>query len=443
MTTRIVQSFEEWHRPVIAHASRPIIAGLVAIAVSLGAGGYWAATAPISGAAIAPGVVIATGQNQTVQHLEGGIIEAILVKEGDHIDAGQVVIRLSRTAAESNLKRLLDQYGAMRAIEARYLAERDSKTTIEWPAELATRKGDPELDKAVEGQYAEFAARRESLESVVAVYKKQIDATKDMIVGLQAQNRSANEQLELIKEELAGADKLLKKGLIEKTRVLALRRTAAQLIGTQGDTLARIAQAKQSITEIEARIINTRKDWLEKATSQLRDTRLQIADLNGQIKAARDIAERIEIRSPVNGIIVKLYYNTPGGVIAAGQPVLDILPATRALEVEARIKPDDIDVVFPGRAAQLRFTAFHNRTTPSLVGEVSYISADRLVDKVTQQPYYIARIRLSVEKSPELRKLTITAGMPVEVFIETGQRTFLDYTLQPITETFMHAFRES
>lgn len=439
--SRILEAYSDWHRPLNLDISRPVMAGLLAIALFVGGGGIWAATAPLSGAVIAPGVIVASGENNTVAHLEGGIIDQLLVHEGDMVTQGQVLIRLSLTAAQANLDRLVDQYNTLRAMLARLEAERDGLPTIAFPTDLAT-SSNPRIEGMLNGQVAEFTARRDSLGSELAIYQKQIESTKEQITGFRAQKLSADQQLELIQTETADVQRLFDKGLAPKSRLLALKRTAAQLIGVQGDITAKIAEADQRIAETESRILNAHKDWMEKTVTQLRGVEVETGDFGERVKAARDIADRIEIKAPVRGVVVKLYYNTPGGVIAPGQPVLDLLPIDKALQIEARLNPDDINMVAPGGKAQLRFPSLRKRVIPSVSGEIVYVSADRLIDRATQLPYYMVRVKPAEQLPREFDQVRLLPGMPVEVFVETGERTFLNYLLGPITETFARAFRE-
>ncbi|WP_371744570.1 HlyD family type I secretion periplasmic adaptor subunit [Nordella sp. HKS 07] len=439
--SRILEAYSAWHRPLNLDISRPMVAGLMAIALFIGGGGIWAATAPLSGAVIAPGVIIASGENNTVAHLEGGIIDQLLVHEGDIVTQGQVLIRLSLTAAQANLDRLVDQYNTLRAMLTRLEAERDGLEAVTFPADLST-SDNPRTQSILKGQVAEFNARRDSLASELAIYQKQIESTKEQIVGFKAQKQSADQQLELIQTETADVQRLFDQGLAPKTRLLALKRTAAQLIGVQGDITAKMAEADQQIAETESRILNAHKDWMEKTVTQLRGVEVEAGDFGERVKAARDIADRIEIKAPVRGVIVKLFYNTPGGVIAPGQPVLELLPIDKALQVEARLNPDDINIVAPGGKAQLRFPSLRKRVIPTVSGEIVYVSADRLIDRATQLPYYTVRVKPAEELPPEFDQIRLLPGMPVEVFVETGERTFLNYLVGPITETFARAFRE-
>lgn len=437
--SRTTQAFDSWHQSLTPSARWPIFIGVLAIALALGGGGYWAATAPLDSAAVAPGVVVAAGQNKVIQHLEGGIIEEILINEGDTVAAGQVLIRMSRTAAEAAHRSLLLQHDELEAVEARLLAERDALEEIDFPASFAIRKDDPEVARIIDGQRNEFAARRESLKSEISIHEAQILALREEIGGLEVQRKSTTDQLVLIKEELADSNKLLAKGLMQKPRVLALERNATELSGNQGELTANISKAQQNILAAEAQISTLKKDWLEKLIGQLRDVQFKLADIGEQLRAASDIAERTEIPSPVAGIVIKLNVNTIGGVVRPGDLLLELLPTAAGLLIEARVSPDDVDVVFPGRVAQLRFPALRARTTPTFEGRVEFVSADRLVDRETQHAYYLARVRMDAKNIDGLK---LYPGMPAEVFIETGERTVLEYLAGPLSDMIAHSWRE-
>jgi membrane fusion protein, type I secretion system len=437
--SRTTQAFDSWHQGLKPSARSPIFAGILAIALGLGGGGFWAATAPLDSAAVAPGVVVAAGQNKVIQHLEGGIVEEILVNEGAAVEAGQVLVRMSRTAAEAAHRSLLLQNDELRAVEARLLAERDGREDIDFPADLVNRKGEPEVARIIDGQRKEFAARRESLTSEISIHEARILSLREEMSGLDVQRKSTADQLTLIKEELADSNKLLAKGLMQKPRVLALERNATELSGNQGELTANIAKAQQNILATQAQISTVKKDWLEKLIGQLRDVQFKIADIGEQLRAASDVAERTEIRSPVAGIVIKLYVNTIGGVVRPGDLLLELLPTGAGLLIEARVDPDDIDVVFPGRMAQLRFPALRARTTPSFEGRVEFVSADRLVDRESQHAYYLARVRMDAK---DIKGLKLYPGMPAEVFIETGERTVLEYLVGPLTDMIAHSWRE-
>lgn len=437
--SRTTKAFDAWHQGLQPSARSPIFAGLLAIAIFFGGGGFWAATAPLDSAAVAPGVVVAAGQNKVIQHLEGGIVEEILVNEGDAVTPGQVLVRMSKTAAETAHRSLMLQHDELRAIEARLLAERDGRDDIEFPADLANGKSDPEIVRIIDGQHSEFTARRESLSSEISIYDAKILSLREQIGGLDVQRKSTADQLVLIKEELAGANKLFDKGLMPKPRILALERSATELSGNQGELTANIAKAEQDILAAQAQISAVKKDWLEKLISQLRDVQFKIADIGEQLRAASDVAERTEIKAPVAGIVIKLYVNTIGGVVKPGDLLLELLPTDAGLLIEAKVNPDDINVVSPGRTAQLRFPALKGRTTPSFQGKVEFVSADRLVDRDNQHAYYLARIRLDAK---DISGIKLYPGMPAEVFIETGERTVLQYIVGPLTDIIEHSWRE-
>ena len=437
--SRTTQSFETWHQDLKPSASSPILAGVLAIVIGLGGGTFWAATAPLDSAAVAPGVIVAAGQNKVIQHLEGGIVDEILVNEGDTVTRGQVMVRMSKTAPEAAHKSLLLQNDELRAVEARLVAERDGREEIDFPADLGNRKEAPEVARILDGQRNEFSARRESLKSEVSIHEAQILALREEIGGLDVQRKSTTDQLVLIKEELADSNKLLAKGLMQKPRVLALERNATELSGNQGQLTASIAKAQQNILAAQAQISTLKKDWLEKLISQLRDVQFKIANTGEQLRAASDVEERTEIRSPVDGIVIKLHVNTIGGVVRPGDLLLELLPTGAALLIEARINPDDADVVFPGRMAQLRFPALRARTTPTFEGRVEFVSADRLVDRESQHAYYLARIRMDAK---DIDGLKLYPGMPAEVFVETGERTVLQYLAGPLSDMIAHSWRE-
>jgi HlyD family type I secretion membrane fusion protein len=440
---RTADTFKSWHSKLQLSNRKQTVIGTTVILLTLGVGVVWGSIAPISGAAIAPGIIVATGQNKTVQHLEGGIIDEILVREGETLQAGQTIIRLNQTAALANLTRMATQYDALRAIDARYLAERDGKDTIRFPADMLERKNDPATAEVLDGQEREFAARRAALTSQLAVLEKQIAATSEQITGLEAQVDAANRQMGLVQEELKDTQGLYDQGLAQKSRVLSLERAAAELLGNKGQLIAQIAQARQTIAETESRILGTRQAWMEKAVAEMRDVQIQVADFAERLKAAQDVATRIQIKAPVAGVVVKIHYNTLGGVIASGQPIVDILPAS-ALEIQARVNPQDIKRVFAGSKANLRFPALRERTTPVMPGIVEFVSADRLTDPRTGEPYYTARIKVSdtLDAEEKIIAARLLPGMPAEVYVETGARTFFQYLLSPVTDILAHSFRE-
>ena len=440
--SRTETQFDAWHSMVKTGNTRLSVIGLLALLLAFGGGGLWAATAPLAGAALATGVVIATGQNKILQHLEGGIIDEILVKEGEKVDSGQILIRLSRSSAAANLQRYRNQYDVLRALRARYRAELDEATEITFPQDLLDKVSKPEIAEIIETQKSEFAALREELESEISIFEKRRLAYEEEIAGLVAQRASQAEQAGLIREEMEATKTLLDQGLTPKSKYLALQRKSSELEGNQGQLTSRIARAKQTIAETDQEIVQLKKERRRTSITELRDVQTQLSDVQQQLRAAEEVVRRIEVRAPVGGIVVKLHHNTHGGVVAPGEPILELLPGDASLQIEARVKPEDIDVVHAGRPAKLRFTSLRQRTTPTLTGEVIYVSADRLTDEATNTTYYAARIELGDELPPEFEHVSITPGMPVEVYVETRARTAWQYFLGPITDTFARSFLE-
>ncbi|MFZ1773272.1 MAG: HlyD family type I secretion periplasmic adaptor subunit [Rhizobiaceae bacterium] len=419
--------------------TRPIaLAGYGAIAAFLGIFGYWSATAPLAGAAVAEGVIAAAGRNIGVQHLEGGLVKAVNVREGDRVAASQILIELDRTSAESQLNRLLKQRTALVTKAARLEAERDGMAAM--PPLPASNVDDGR--KIEDEQRKEFAARLARFESEREILNQRVNALAESVEGLAAQVKATDDQLELVRGEIGRKKELLEKGLTNRSEYTILLRTEADLIGQSGTLQSQIASSKSQALEARQQIERIITARVEEAVGELNNVRVGIADLDEQVAAASAILERSAIRAPTDGIVVSLRYGSAGSVVAPGEQVAELLPTTSELIVEARLRPQDIDVVRIGQAANMRFSALNSRVTPEVPGEVTYISADRFVDKVTQQPYYTARLRISDKLPPEIRLDQIYPGMPVETFISTGDRTFLDYLTRPIRDSFSRAFRE-
>lgn len=440
--SRTQQAYDAWHEGLRIDGRKFVLAGLLALAVAFGGGGIWAATAPLSGAALAPGVVVATGQNKIVQHLEGGIIEEIMVNEGQQVERGEILLRLSRATAQANVQRLKKQLNIHRAMQARFRAEQAGKTEITFPEALLQQASDADVADIIETQKSEFTARREELSAEIAVLETRTEAYREEISGLEAQRTSQHQQLALIREELEATKNLLDKGLVPKSKHLALQRKTAELTGNLGQLTSRIARTKQTIAETQQQIIHLKKEKLEGAAAQLRDIQTKLLDVEQRLHAADDEIRRVEVRAPIKGVVVKLHHNTRGGVVSPGDPIMELLPISATLLVEARVRPEDIDVVSIGRPVKLRFTSLRQRITPTLPGEVAYVSADILTDEATKKSYYAARIRIDADLSEALGKARISPGMPVEVYVETGKRTALDYMLDPITDSFARSFLE-
>lgn len=430
---------------VMQSARSPIVFGIWVMIIFFGFFGLWAAFAPLDSAAIARGTVVVDSSKRTIQHLEGGIIQEILVREGDKVEAGQPLIKLSPTAAKSRQDTLIAQYLATRALEARLIAERDGLKEVAFSEELVNGASDPEIKKTMDSQARLFNTRRGDLEGKVNVLNQRIAQFNNQIRGLKAQAEAARSQNSFIKEELSIVKKLLEKGDANRPRLLALQRNEAQLQGLQGQYLAEAAKVQQSITEAEMEIINARNARLNDVVKELRDTQVNAADLQEKVRASKDVVNRIVITSPVAGIVNGLVYHTVGGVIAPGGAIMDIVPQNDKLVIDAQVSPHDIDVVHIGLKARVRLGAFKARTTPILEGKVVKLSADKFVDKASNNSYYVARVEIDQKDLAKLTKIKhadLYPGMTADVLIVVGTRTFLSYLFDPITDTFNHAFRE-
>lgn len=422
---------------------RLVLVALAIIALLFGGLGGWAAVVPLQSAAVAQGQVRVSTHRKTIQHLEGGIVQAILVKEGDAVTAGQVLVRLDDTRVRANLDRLKGRAAGLLATKVRLAAERDGARTLAFPEALtAAARGDPKIEEILSSQRGIFAARRRALEGRTRILRQRIGQLNKEIASLQAQVDAETRQLALITEEMDTVSMLVGKGLAEKPRLLALQRNAARIEGSRGEHLGLIARAEQRIGETELRMIDLENTFSNEVVKELEEVQGKLSDVEEQIKAAEDVLQRTEILAPQDGVVVSLRVHTPGGVIKPGEPILDIVPQNDVLLIEARINPLDIDVVHVGLPAQVRLTAYGSRHVLPLDGEVIYLSADSFTDQRTGAPYYLARIRANAEQQRRLRKVTLYPGMPAEVMILTGERTALDYALRPLFDSFARAFRE-
>ncbi len=434
--------------PAASASPFPRFRGLAALGIGIvglfiaGFGG-WSFFAPLESAAIATGVVEAESRRKTVQHLEGGIIGEILVNDGDFVTEGQPLIRLDDVKARTQLAALKGQLWDAMAREARLLAERDARESIIYPASLVQQMDDPAVQLVLAGQNKIFETRSSVLGSKTALIGQRIAQIREEIVGLRAQESATRKRIGLLNQEIAGIRELVNKGYVPKPRLLALEREFVESEGRLGELTAQIARARQTIAESEINILSLQNDSQSEIAQSLRDTQNQIHDLAEQIQAANHVLARTEVRAPEAGIVTDLRVHTPGGVVAAGQPLLDLVPQQDRLIVTAQIRPEDIDLVRPGLFAHVQLIPYRQRRTPPIDSTVSYVSADRLVDQATGQAYYAARVEVDEEMLKRLDGVEMVPGMPAEVLIKTGESTVAFYALAPILDSFNRAFREN
>ena len=415
-----------------------VIFGVVAIVLFLGGFGAWAALASLESAAIAPGRVSVEGRRKTVEHLEGGIVADILVEEGEVVAAGQRLIVLGDTQARTAFSMLEGRYHATAALKARLEAERDGLAAIRWPGWLREAVPDAGILTA---QERIFEARRQLLDTRGAISGQRIAQMREEVARFAEEIDAQDRQIALIEEELEAFAALVAKGYERKPRTLELERRRAELAGERARSRARIARVEQSVGETRLRLTEQRNAHLNEVVEALRESDASLADLRERRYAARDVLARTRIDAPISGTIIDLRVFTRGGVVAPGEPLMDIVPIGSRLVIEARIAPVDIDVVRPDLPAQVRLTAFSHLTTPPLSGRVLQVSADSLVDERTGTPFYAARVVLDPGQ-PTLDDRVLQPGMPAEVMIVTGRRTPLDYFLHPIAASLSRALRE-
>ena len=417
--------------------------GMAVVVLLVGGFGSWAALAPLDSGVIAAGTVIVDGRRRLVQHQEGGVIERLSISEGDRVARGQVLLRLDQTSAGAAYDILQGSYDSALAEQARLFAERDGLVEIAFPDELLRRADQPEVQSILDGQTKLFSTRQTSLEGQESILSQQIEQSRQEIEGLSAERTSKDKQVLLLEDELEGLRDLLKDGLTQKTRVLALERQLEQLVGEGSSISASIAGIENSIGEKELEILQVRKAHQEQVATDLRDTRARLLDSRERLGNARHVLDQIEVKAPIDGIVVNLKANTEGGVIGAGDVIMELVPTDEQLVVDARVSPSDIDLIHQDMKANVLFTAFEIGSTPTLTGKVMHVSADRLVDDLSGQPFYQATIEVP---EPEMTKLgegqRLTAGMPADVIIVAGERTMLQYLLHPIKRSFQRAWQE-
>lgn len=416
--------------------------GLITVAVLVAGFGGWAFTANLSSAVMAMGNLVVEGNIKRVQHREGGIVGQINVREGDLVGENDLLVRLDDTLTRASLaivEKQLDQFDARRM---RLFAERDDATELAVPESLAARRDDPAIAELVESEIALFKARNRAIEGQKRQLRERIGQIEQEKVGLAARRDAKGEELELIEEELKGVEDLYKKGLISMPRYAELRRVKAQLAGELGQLIAELARAATRITETELQIIQLDENRRAEVLSELREIDARVAQLSEQRNAAADQLRRIEIRAPQAGIVHQLQVHTVGGVIGPGETLMQIVPSENTLVVEARVQPTDIDQVHVGQIARLRFSAFNQRTTPEIDGHVLLVGADLVRHEMTGEAWYVAKIGVEADELARLGNLGLIPGMPVEAFIQTGERTASSYLLKPLTDQLARAFRE-
>jgi membrane fusion protein, type I secretion system len=419
-----------------------LIAGLAVVAVLAGGLGGWASTQQISGALIAPGQIVVESNVKKVQHPTGGVVGELLTRDGDVVKSGQVVVRLDDTVTKANLAIVTKNLDAAMARAARLEAEQRGLDKIKFPPQLTDRASDPDVAAVIGSETKLFEVRVTGRAGQKSQLHERITQLNQEVEGLAAQARAKEQEIALVQQELTGVRELYEKHLIQISRLTTLERDAARLNGERAQYVAARAQTKGKITETELQIIQVDKDMMSEVSKDLRETNDKVGELIERKVTAEDQLRRVDIRAPQDGIVEQSTVHTVGGVITAGDAIMLIVPQADDLQVEAKVNPQDIDKLQVGQKTLLRLSAFNQRTTPELNGVVSRVSPDVTTEQRSGQSYYTIRVSMPPEEVARLGDVKLIPGMPVEAFVQTGERTLISYLMKPLSDQLMRAFRE-
>jgi HlyD family secretion protein len=419
-----------------------LIIGLAVVVILAGGLGGWASTAQISGALIAPGSVVVESNVKKVQHPTGGVVGEVRARDGDLVKAGDIVVRLDDTVTKASLAIVVKTLDGLWARAARLEAEQRGLDRIVFPPMLLDRAADPDVKNVIASETKLFEVRVTGRIGQKAQLRERVTQLNEEIGGLSAQERAKDQEIALVEKELLGVRELYEKHLVQMSRLTTLERDAARLNGERAQYIASRAQAKGKITETELQIIQVDKDMVSEVSKDLRETNDKIGEFVERKVTAEDQLRRVDIRAPQDGMVLQSTVHTVGGVITAGDAIMMIVPQADDLSVEAKVNPQDIDKLQIGQKTLLRLSAFNQRTTPELNGVVTRVSPDVTTDQRTGQSYYTIRVSMPPAEVARLGDVRLIPGMPVEAFVQTGDRTMLSYLIKPLSDQLMRAFRE-
>ena len=422
--------------------SQHMLAGLIIVIVLAGGVGGWAGTMTLSGALIAPGSIVVDTNVKKVQHPTGGIVGELRVRDGDRVKQGDIVVRLDDTVTRANLAIVSKGLDELAARKARLESERDGSDQVKFPADLLARAKDPDIAAIVDGERRLFDLRRNARIGQKEQLRQRIEQLNEEVRGLKAQKDSKEKEIKLVLREKDGVYDLWKQKLVPLTKLTELERNEARLEGENGQLTAQTAQAAGKISETELQILQIDRDLSSEVAKETREIDGKIGEFIERKVTAEDQLKRVDIRAPQDGTVFQSNVHTVGGVITAGDAIMMIVPDADSLTVEAKVNPQDIDQVQLGQNAMLRLSAFNQRTTPEIMGNVSRISADTTTDQRTGQSYYTIRISMPPSEVAKLGEVKIVPGMPVEAFVQTGERTMISYLVKPLNDQLMRMFRE-
>ena len=420
-----------------------MIVGLALMLVLAVGFGGWASTVPISGALIAPGQVVVDSNVKKVQHPTGGVVGEVRVRDGDTVKAGDIVVRLDETVVKASLAIVTKTLNGLLARAARLEAEQRGLDTIKFPAMLTDRAEDPDVRDVMASETKLFEVRVNGRAGQKSQLRERVMQLNEEIQGLSAQENAKDKEIALVANELIGVRQLYEQRLIQISRLTTLERDSARLSGERAQYIASRAQARGKITETELQIIQVDKDMVSEVSKDLRETNDKIGEFVERKVTAEDQLRRIDIRAPQAGMVLQSTVHTVGGVITAGDAIMMIVPQADDLSVEAKVNPQDIDKLQIGQKTLLRLSAFNQRTTPELNGKVTRVSADVTTEQRTGQTYYTIRVSMPPEEVARLGdRNKLIPGMPVEAFVQTGDRTMFSYLMKPLSDQLMRSFRE-
>lgn len=422
---------------------RLIKRGLLGITILLLLIVAWVSLAPLSGALVAHGAVKVDKERKLVQHLEGGIVQEILVTDGQFVKQDQPLLVIADTRVDASVDALRHELDGEIMRNARLSAERDGSLTITLPAELKDRASSPDVRDMIHAEQQLFNSRRASLEQQISILNRQISEAGQEIEGWNAQHQSGEHSLELMQQELKTNEQLLEKNFISKTRVSELQRQASEYQTRLDSYVAEQARARQKKLDMELQIVKLRANYMQGSATELEDSTRKISQLKERLRPSIDAQNRKIVRASVAGQIVDLKVHTTGGVVAAGATLMEIVPDNKELIVEAKVPVEDIDELRLNMTAEIRLSAYQQRTMQLLQGSVSYISADRLIDEVSHQPYYSVEVKVDAASLSAAENIRLVAGMPAEIYIKTSERTLFDYLMAPITQSLRRGMRET
>lgn len=434
----------EWYSEVPRSIKKQTLFGLVLVVVLCGGFGLWASLAPLAAAVIAPGSFVATGENKIVQHLEGGIIKALLVREGDRVAEGQDLVQLDETAAQANARQMKLRSLRLEGIMARLQAESHGLESYIPPPSILLNLGDPEVKAINDSQNDNFASARTKLATQIEVLEQNIAALQFQRDGSNAQIQSMEQQHALLRGDFERQSQLLVSGLVTRSAVSALERAIADAEGDIARLKSEVQTADAQMTRFRREMDQARDTAKQAALDEMQSIEAEFDAVREQIRQADSVLGRTVVKAPVAGTIVRMYYHTAGGVIESGKPILEILPSNVPLIIEAQIPRMQIDEVHEDQVASVRLSALNQRTTPMLEGKVYYVSADAIAEGSggASSEVYIARISIAPEQLARVRGFTPTPGMPAEILIQTHERTFFEYLTKPVSDSMARAFRE-